>query len=448
MKKKKDTNNLKIQYLSTDRFKSPKWNPRFWSKSAKEQLKESIRRFGLVDPIVVNSAPNRKDIIIGGNFRWAMVKELGIKTIPVVYICISDIKKEKELNIRLNKNTGEFDYSMLAEFDEKFLDDVGFSSIELDEIFKIDNEPGEFDLQKELAKLDIKKIEIKKGDIVQLGNNKMMCGDSTIEKDVLKLMNGEKASACITDPPYILDYLKGGKRKEGVTTGFGYKKNRRYLETDVLPDSFTKDWMTNIYKVAKPDFHILVFENWKNIRTIWGEMEKYWKVRNMIVWHLPNRNQGFAGKYKFFNKHDIAMVGSSEKSSKLNTENESKLLQNDYETALYAVSGKPHWENYKKGMRYCPTDFIEFNAADEKSSGQAIIFGIKPLEILLPYVKVLTKREDLIIEPFGGAGSTLIAAESMHRRCYLMEKSPVYCEVIKKRWEKFTSQKGVKIHGK
>ena len=72
-------------------------------------------------------------------------------------------------------------------------------------------------------------------------------------------------------------------------------------------------------------------------------------VNNMLVWHLPNRTQGFAAKYKFFSKHDIAMVGGSEKARGLNMEDEKELLQNEYETALYAISGKPHWEGYKKG---------------------------------------------------------------------------------------------------
>ena len=118
-------------------------------------------------------------------------------------------------------------------------------------------------------------------------------------------------------------------------------------------------------------------------------------------------------------------------------------LQEQYETALYAISGKPQWENYKKGKKIQPTDFIEYKASDKKSSGQGIIFGTKPLEILIPYIKVLTKRGDLIIEPFGGSGSTLIAATKMKRRCYLMEKCPAYGEVIKKRWEKLTGLKGM-----
>ena len=363
---------------------------------------------------------------------------------PIVYINIPNIEKEKELNIRLNKNTGEFDWDLLADFGEAFLSDVGFSSEELDNIFAIEDTPEMFDLQKELAKLNIKNIEIQKGDVWQLGENKMMCGDSTIEEDMLKLMNGKKADMCFTDPPYILDYLKGKKKNGKPIEGFGYKRDRKYLETDVLPSDFTEKWMANIHKVSKEDFSIIVYENWKNIRTIWGEMEKYWKIKNMIVWHLPNRVQNFAAKYKFFNKHDIAMVGGSG-NVRINMESENELLQNEYETALFGIQGKPHWESYEKGKKICPTDFMEFKAADEKSSGQGIIFGTKPTEILIPYIKVLTKRGDLIIEPFGGSGSTLIASEKMNRRCFIMEKSPFYAEVIRKRWENLTSKKAIKI---
>ena len=165
----------------------------------------------------------------------------------------------------------------------------------------------------------------------------------------------------------------------------------------------------------------------------------------MIVWHLPNRVQGFAASRKFFNKHDIAMVGSTEGKAVQN-EAEGELLENEYETSLYAISGNPHWEAYEKGKKICPTDFVKFKAADEKSSGQGVVFGTKPTEILVPYIKVLTKRGDLIVEPFGGSGSTLIAAIRMNRRCYLIEKSPEYTEVILKRWEKETGKKPVKIY--
>lgn len=436
--------NLKVEYVSIDQLKPCEYNPRVWSAEASKHLKESITKFGLIDPLIVNSAPNRKGVVLGGNFRLKIIKELGFATAPIVWVNIPDIELEKEINVRLNKNTGEFDWSILADFGEKMLSDIGFTSQEMDNIFGIDETPEIFDLKKELEKLNISQIEIQKGDIWQLGAHRLMCGDSTVETDVLKLMNAEKADMCFTDPPYILNYLIGKKKHGEATEGFGLKRDRKYLETDELPPDFTEKWMANVAKVQKPDFSIIIFENPKNLKTIWLELEKHWKYRNTITWHLPNRCQGFAAKYKFFNKTDIALVGTQGNVG-LNLEPEDTLLQEEYENALYATSGKPHWESYEAGKKYCPTDYIEYIAADEKSSGQGIVFGTKPLEVLVPYLKVLTKRNDLIIEPFGGSGSTLIAAEKMKRRCYLMEKSPVYAEVIRNRWEKLTGFKAQKL---
>lgn len=434
---------LQVLQISISELNPATYNPRKWNKSAIESLTESIKRFGLVDPLIVNGAPSRKNIVIGGHFRLKVAKDLGYKEVPVVYIHIADLEKEKELNLRLNRNTGDWDWDLLSKFNEPFLADIGFSSEELDDVFEFDINPEKFDLEKELKKLKINKIEVQKGNRYQLGENILMCGDSTVEEDVIKLMSGEKADMCLTDPPYILDYLKGKKKNGKSNEGFGYKRDRRYLETDVLPPDFTEKWMSNIAKIQKENFSIIVYENWKNLRTIWGEMEKYWRVKNMIVWHLPNRTQGFAAKYKFFSKHDIAMVGATG-TVPYNME-EQEDLQNEYETALYAIRGKPHWEGYKKGKKICPSDFIEFKADDAKHSGQGIIFGTKPIEILIPYLKVLTQRGDIVIEPFGGSGSTLIASEKMKRRCFIMEKSPVYAEVIIKRWEKLTSKKAIKL---
>ena len=153
---------LNIVYATLDTLFPAEYNPRKWNEEAVRQLTESIKRFGLVDPIIVNSAENRKGVVIGGHFRLKIAKDLGFTEIPVVYVNIPDLEKEKELNLRLNKNTGDWDIDLLANFDESILLDIGFSSEELDEIFNIEDTPEEFDLQKELAKLDIKQIEIQK----------------------------------------------------------------------------------------------------------------------------------------------------------------------------------------------------------------------------------------------------------------------------------------------
>ncbi|HEU4966407.1 MAG TPA: DNA methyltransferase [Candidatus Saccharimonadales bacterium] len=432
---------LKIEEVPVDQLKELTGNPRTWTDKSTEDLTESIRRFGIVDPLVVN----HDNTVLGGNFRVSVLKKLGLKTVPCVRLNIQDENRARELALRLNKNTGDWNLELLAEFDPALLADVGFDSEELDDIFSdVADNPEQFDLKKELEKLDIKTVEAQKGDVYKLGDSRLMVGDSTVEADILKLMNGERADMCFTDPPYRLSYLRGGIRHGKPTEGFGAKRNRKYLETDELPEDFTELWMGNIAQVAKPDFSIIVYEAWHNIREIWNEMEKYWRVRNMIIWHLPNRHQGFAAKYKFFSKYDAAMVGAGGMVA-YNFDPEEAPLQQEYETALYATAGKPTWEGYDKGKRYQPTDFIDYQASDEKSSGQGVIFGTKPIEILIPYIKVLTRRGDLVVEPFCGSGSTLIAATKLNRRCYIMEKSPVYAEVALKRWEKLTGLKREKL---
>lgn len=439
--------NLKIKTVNIKELKKSEFNPRKWSESATEQLTESIRRFGMVSPLLVNEAPGRENVVIGGNFRLKVARGLGYTELPVVYIYLPDLKKEKELNVRLNKNQGDWSYELLAKyFDDAVLADIGFDTEELDSIFEVDMEEKEtFNIQKALAKAGVHEVKAKTGQVYQLGDSRLMVGDSTIEADVLKLMNGERADMCCTDPPYLLDYLNA-KRHGKPTDGFGSKKNRRYIGTDELPKNFTELWMANIAKVAKPDFSIICYENWKNMKVIWDGLEANgFRVRNMLIWHLPNRNQGYAAKHKFFSKYDIAMVGASGTVA-YNHDEEEAPLQEMYEAALFATSGSPQWEGYKKGKKIQPTDHITSNAADEKSSGQGVIFGIKPLEILIPYIKVLTKRGDLVAEPFCGSGSTLIAATKLKRRCYIMEKQPIYAEVAMTRWEKETGLKRRLIH--
>ncbi len=437
---------MKVEYVPLSSLRHPEKNPRVWSKEACEQLRASIEEYGVVDPLLVNSAPGREGVILGGNFRAEILKEMGCEMVPIVRIHIQDLKKEASLIIRLNKNTGDWDLNLLAEYDQSLLSGIGFSSEELDSIFPTDENPETFDLKKELAKLGIKDIDIKPGDKFALGDSFVQCGDSMSEADMIALMGGEQADMVCTDPPYLLDYLKGKKKTNGkVTEGFGLKRDRIYLGTTSLPDNFSDLWMNAVSKVQKPDFSILIFEHPKNLKTIWTALEKQgWRYRNTITWHVPNRVQGFAAKYKFFNKQDIALVGTDGEIS-LNLESEDELFQNEYENAIYATSGKPQFESYEKGKKICPTDHITHVAADAKSSGQSIIFGTKPIELLIPYIKVLTKRGDVVLEPFGGSGSTAVAAWKLGRRFFLMEKSPIYTAVILKRLEKVTGLSPKKV---
>jgi ParB-like chromosome segregation protein Spo0J len=111
------------------------YNPRHWEESAEKDLTESILRFGLVDPIIVNKAKGRENIVIGGHFRLHIAKKLRFETVPVYYLDIPDISKEQELNLRLNKNSGEWDWNMLANIDDEILKDSGFTTEEMEKHF-------------------------------------------------------------------------------------------------------------------------------------------------------------------------------------------------------------------------------------------------------------------------------------------------------------------------
>lgn len=160
---------MEIIQAKIEDLKPSEYNPRGMTEKEKKDLTESILRFGMVEPIIVNSAENRKNIIVGGHQRFYICKELGWKEIPTVYVNIPDIGKEKELNLRLNKNSGHWDWDSLANFDESLLLDIGFESGEIDEIFGL-KPADEFDEDEEFEKSVKEPKGVKMGEIWKLEN--------------------------------------------------------------------------------------------------------------------------------------------------------------------------------------------------------------------------------------------------------------------------------------
>ena len=196
---------FKVEYVKLDDLKPSDYNPRRFSKQDFEQLKKSIKKFGVVDPLIVNSAENRKNVIIGGHFRYKVLKELGYKEVPVIFINIPDIRKERELNLRLNKNTGEWNFASLKELEEDFLSEVGFSDAELDKIFgifRIDENATEEEIKAKIEKRN--KFNVKLGDKFKLGNHLLICGDST-DFNIYKEINETQFDLIILDPFYSED---------------------------------------------------------------------------------------------------------------------------------------------------------------------------------------------------------------------------------------------------
>lgn len=467
---------MKIIDVKIKDLRPADYNPRKWDEGQMAQLKESISRFGFVDPIIINSAPERANIVIGGHFRLQAAKELGFEEVPVVYVDIPDIKREQELNIRLNRNLGQWDYDLLANFEEETLLDVGFKNDELDQIFGLE-EADDFNEQAEFEKTIKEPRGVKVGDLWQLGEHRLVVGDSTDRKNWEKVMGGEQFDFLFTDPPYKLAYSNTRVRKVKTKKGWATKKERIYSsvgETDVTghvkpqKGSGSKgnrfyqgvtergvpafdEWLMLANEFQNPKgANVMIFENWRNMRALWDAIEKYWKIMNMVIWHLPNRHQGFSARRRFYSKYDIAAVAGDgefynedeEGYEEYLHEKAQKLLDN-YEVVLYGQKGDSDW-NKAKNTRYWQTgDVITWVAGSESQTGQNIIFGTKPVQILVPYIKILSPRNGIVMEPFCGSGSTIIACEIMQRKCRAIELSPMYAEVIINRFERFSGKVAV-----
>lgn len=456
-----------------------KWsrNPRQADKKQTEDLQKSLNKFNLAAPLVINT----DNTIIGGHFRYELLlKKHGKDGVVDVRIPNRKLtpKEVEELNLRLNKNLGDWDFDLLANFNEDILKDIGFENEELDQIFGLTIDDS-FDVEKELQKI-LKEgpKRVKYGNIWQLGQHRLIVGDCTKKKIWKNLFNGNTFDFMFTDPPYKLAYIqrmrkvvtkKGAKLKKdkaylstgktdskGKFKGFGYRSQRSYLGVERkggVPEY--NEWLSiaNEFQNSKGT-NIMIFENWRNTVELWQAIEKYWKIRNLIIWHLPNRCQGFSRKHMFFNKFDIAPLASGGKSI-LNGEYEKefdeylqekgqKLLDSN-EVIIYGQNKDSYWDKKKKTQWARVNDHITWTAETGKSSGQKIIFGTKPIQILVPYIKILSQRDGIVAEPFAGSGSVIIACEIMKRKCRAIEIEPIYAEVILMRWEKFTGQKAVKI---
>jgi len=235
---------MKVKERKINELIPAEYNPRQLSKDQAEQLKASLQRFGAVDPAIVNIHPDRKNIIVGGHQRLKTAQSIGWETFPCVEVEL-DRDKERELNIRLNKNTGAWDYDALANyFEVEELTDWGFSNEELFGDLEAEEVEAEEDDYQEPDEIE---TDIVLGDLIEIGKHRLLCGDSTDSNQVAKLMNGEKADMVFTDPPYGMNAVS----KSGVLS-----KN---YKTDILGDDNTdcaKDSFNLIHSLYPNAIHI------------------------------------------------------------------------------------------------------------------------------------------------------------------------------------------------
>ena len=363
-------------------------NSRTHSEEQVNQICASINEFGFTNPLLIDE----KDSIIAGHGRLMASKKLGMEEVPCIVLEGLTEAQKKAYIIADNKmalNAGwdeellKIELENLKELDFD-LDLTGFNIDELDELFKQDEEEREiveddFDIEPP------EEPKAKLGDIYQLGSHRLMCGDSTKIEDVEKLMNGNKADMVFTDPPY----------------GYNYQSNMRTKteKFDVLMnDDKILDFMTPL-KIVNDGF-VFVCTTWKVLEKWIPLFNEYYNLSNMIIWDKGGGGIGDL-KHTFSTDYEIILCSNNEKE----------------------ILGKRIGSVWSIGKD---------NANDYVHATQ------KPVELSATAIKNVTKENNIVLDVFGGSGSTLIACEQLNRNCYMMELDEHYVSVIIERYINFT----------
>ena len=371
-----------------------KYNPRKISDEAMGRLTKSLAEFGNIQPITWNV---RTGNVVGGHQRLKVYKAMG-KTEVDVWAVDLDEHKEKAANIALNKLSGEFDMPMLKDILEEI--DTGDLDMEItgfgmDEIALMMEDAHPEVTEDEVPEVPVDAIT-KLGDLWILGEHRVLCGDSTSEEDVSRLMNGEKADMVFTDPPYGVNYDGGhatDKRREKLKND-----NSTLIYDDSVP---------NMFKHSKDEAALyLWFAATKSLQVLQVLQANNYVIRSWLIW---NKNQAQFGA-----------IGAQYKQK--------------HEPCLYC---------FKKGQSpYWNGPNNEVSVWDEKRSRINEFHPTqKPVELSGRALANSCPASGLVLDLFLGSGATLIGAEQTKRKCYGMEISPNYCDVIVKRWENLTGKK-------
>ena len=402
-----------------------KGNPRQLTEQQAKDLTKSLEKFNLAEIPAINS--NNK--ILAGNQRVKILQLLG-RGEEIIDVRMPSrelsLEEESEYLIRSNKNTGEWDFDALASFDENLLKDCGFDSTELDRIFDMSLTEDDFDSEKEYE--SITEPFVKYGDIYQLGEDRLMCADAAKEEDVALLMNGSLARMIFTDPPYNVDYKSPG----GLTynsTKFGGTGGKIFNDdkTDEECIKFYTDVLKNLFKFSTPDVTIYWwFANKNNWINRLAFENSGWHMSQIIIW-LKN-SMVFSRGQDYHRQYEPCMVGWKKKQAHYKNKKISDLKDvfnldfDDFQEMLDV------WYQHRDvtSKYLAPTQ--------------------KPVRLSERALKKNSERGDIVLDLFGGSGSTLIGCQQLERKCYLMELDPKYAQVCLKRWELFIGKKGVKIN--
>ncbi len=415
---RKITKTLKITQVPIDVLRPAPYNPRAHTEADEEQLTASIDTFGAVEPLIVNCAAKRRNIVIGGHFRLEILRKLGYDKVPVVYVDIPDVKREKELNLRLNRNVGRWDLEKLRDlFDTEFLLDVGFDDSDLHKIWDdaLEAEDDEFDV--EAAVKEIKKPKSKVGDLYDLAGHRLLCGDSTDPAVVQRLVGKHRIDMLYSDPPYniSLDY------STGVSNTMQYGGKTKDNKSDGDYREFLRKALANGLSVCNPDCHIFTYCDQKYIgllQSLYPELGVEFK--RVALWIKNNFNMT---PQVAFNKCYEPCIYGTRGSPYLSprAQNFTEILNKEISNGNRTIDDILDMVDIWLCKRLPTTEYEHPTAKNPVLHERAI--------------RRCTKPADSILDLFGGSGSTLIAAHQMKRKCFLVEWEPLFIDVILRRFE-------------
>lgn len=424
---------MKVVDLPVHRVRGTEYNPRTISKEQLAHLAASMKRFGVVDPIVVNrragkrwAGAKRGDVVVGGHQRLRLVREAGSKTIPAVIVRLAP-DNEKLLNLALNRIGGEFDLQKLAGifkelrgaksklegtgFDEKQLE-IAIHQAQLELESSMEGVVGE-DSAPGLSG----KVRTHPGDIITLGRHRLMCGDCTNAEHVKALVRGKRSSLLSTDPPYLVGFTGDNKHRPGWHKNKLHKKGKMSHERVMkLPPRANLN--ARFYKEGKPT------------------PELYMKFLKVAIEHV------LVERPTFYEWHAHATYDFVREAWKANGINFHQLL---FWLKNRAVISRSHfmWLHEpcaygfligKSPVRRPPRNAASVWSIPQVNNRDYLHPTQKPVELFRRPILWHTAPGEIVYEPFAGSGSQLIAAETTGRICYAMEISPGFCDVIRERY--------------
>ncbi len=394
---------LKIEYISVDELKPYERNTRKHAKKDVDNIAKSIEKYGFNDAIGIW----KDNIIIEGHGRLLAAKQLGMDKVPCVRLDHLTDKERREYAIAHNA-TAE-----LSEWDDILADELSDLDLtDFDFDFGIEEEEEETDIiEDEAPEVDEENEPIcKLGDIWQLGRHKLMNGDSTDRKTVELLMNGNKADMVFTDPPYGMNLdtdFSGMQNHLDFAKEKGFTGGKKYEQGKV--DEFHPEMIDAVLAIDADEMFL------------WGA--------DYFAELLPNKNDGswIVWDKRANGNDDVAEDYSSDK--------------------MYGSCFELCWSKKKHKRDIARVKWAGVFGIEQEFDHKRYHPTQKPIKLAGWFLDRYSKEGQVIIDLFGGSGSTLIACEQLDRTCYMMELDPKYCDVIIKRWENLTGQKAVLLNG-